>query len=112
MTTPPAHVPDSTALAIVWQKSPHSNPSGECAELAALPDGRIAMRNSRDPNGPTLLLTRDAVEDLLDSARCGESWIWDLLDDSAVQRTGDGITILGRWAESGPYPPIGLDSHC
>lgn len=33
----------------------------------------IAMRNSRDPHGPAILFTRDSVEQLLDSARCGET---------------------------------------
>lgn len=104
MTIPSAHhVPDSTALAVAWQKSHHSNPSGECAELGLLTDGRIALRNSRDPRGPALLLSRDALEDLLDSARCGEAWLWDLLDDYAVWSDGAGIIIRGEGAaESGP----------
>lgn len=37
---------------VVWRKSHFSNPSGNCVELAELPDGRVAMRNSRDPEGP------------------------------------------------------------
>ena len=37
---------------VCWQKSWHSNPNGECVELAALPTGEIAMRNSRFPAGP------------------------------------------------------------
>ena len=41
---------------VCWQKSWHSNPNGECVELAALPTGEIAMRNSRFPAGPVLLL--------------------------------------------------------
>src|SRR5579859_6435831 len=35
-----------------WRKSRHSNPNGACVELAALPSGEIAMRNSRFPVGP------------------------------------------------------------
>ena len=37
---------------VCWQKSWHSNPNGECVELAALPTGEIAMRNSRFPCRP------------------------------------------------------------
>ncbi|MFJ8074460.1 DUF397 domain-containing protein [Streptomyces sp. NPDC096176] len=42
-----------------WIKSSHSNATGNCVEMAALPDGRIAVRNSRDPHGPALVCTRD-----------------------------------------------------
>jgi len=49
----------ATALAEVsWQKSQHSNPNGACVEVALLPDGEIAVRNSRFPTGPALVYTR------------------------------------------------------
>ena len=32
-----------------------------CVELAALPGGEVAVRNSRDPRGPALVYTRDEV---------------------------------------------------
>jgi hypothetical protein len=38
-----------------WQKSRLSNPSGNCVEVAVLPDGGRAVRNSRDPRGPALV---------------------------------------------------------
>ncbi len=34
-----------------WRKSQASNPSGCCVEVAELPGGAIAVRNSRDPSG-------------------------------------------------------------
>jgi Domain of unknown function (DUF397) len=40
-----------------WRKSSASNPSGNCVELAARPDGGVAVRNSRDPAGPALVYT-------------------------------------------------------
>ena len=46
---------------VVWRKSHFSNPSGNCVELAELPDGRVAMRNSRDPEGPALIYTRAEI---------------------------------------------------
>lgn len=100
-----------------WQKSHHSNPSGECVELALLPDGRVAMRNSRDPGGPAILFARDAVEELLDSARCGEPWLWELVDDdTVVQGVKGGVVIRGEddWGSGpcGPFPQVGLDHHC
>lgn len=33
-----------------WVKSRWSNPSGECVELATLPEGIVAIRNSRYPD--------------------------------------------------------------
>jgi hypothetical protein len=47
---------------VTWQKSQRSNPSGNCVEMAALPGGEaIAVRNSRDPQGPALIFTRDEI---------------------------------------------------
>ncbi|MBB4919947.1 DUF397 domain-containing protein [Streptosporangium saharense] len=42
---------------VVWRKSRFSNPSGNCVELAVLPGGGVAIRNSRDPLGPALIYT-------------------------------------------------------
>ena len=41
-----------------WRKSRASNPSGCCVVVAALPDGTIAVRNSRDPGGGVVLSPR------------------------------------------------------
>ena len=44
---------------VTWQKSSRSGPTGgNCVEIAALPGGDVAMRNSRDPDGPALVFTR------------------------------------------------------
>jgi hypothetical protein len=56
----------------VWQKSRHSNSQGNCVELAKLPDGGVAMRNSRFPDGPALIYTRAEIEALLLGAKDGE----------------------------------------
>lgn len=56
-----------------WRKSRRSNPSGNCVELAALPDGGgVAVRNSRDPEGPALIYTRDEVTAFLLGAKDGD----------------------------------------
>ena len=55
-----------------WQKSWHSNPNGECVEVAALPTGEIAMRNSRFPAGPILLYTQAEITAFLAGAKDGE----------------------------------------
>jgi len=56
-----------------WQKSRRSNPSGNCVELASLPGGRqIAVRNSRDPEGPALVYTVDEIAAFIRGARDGD----------------------------------------
>ncbi|MEU3461442.1 DUF397 domain-containing protein [Streptomyces sp. NPDC006733] len=44
-----------------WFKSSYSNDhGGDCIEGARLADGSMAVRDSKDPHGPTLLFTADA----------------------------------------------------
>jgi hypothetical protein len=63
----------ATALAgVVWRKSRRSSPSGNCVEMAALPDGGVAVRNSRHPDGPALVYTRDEVGAFLLGAKDGD----------------------------------------
>jgi Domain of unknown function (DUF397) len=57
---------------INWLKSKHSNPSGNCVEVACLPGGETAMRNSRFPGGPVLLYTQAEVAAFLAGAKDGE----------------------------------------
>jgi Domain of unknown function (DUF397) len=57
---------------VVWQKSRYSNSQGECVELARLPSGEVAMRNSRFPDGPALVYTSAEVEAMLLSIKDGE----------------------------------------
>lgn len=56
----------------VWQKSRRSNSQGNCVEMAKLPDGDVAVRNSRHPNGPALIYTRAEIEALLLGVKDGE----------------------------------------
>jgi Domain of unknown function (DUF397) len=45
---------------------------GEGVELARLPDGQIAVRNSADPDGPALIYTRAEIEALIGGAQDGD----------------------------------------
>jgi hypothetical protein len=40
-----------------WRKSSYSGQSGYCVEVATLPTGEVALRNSRHPAGPALVFT-------------------------------------------------------
>ncbi|MFC8919911.1 DUF397 domain-containing protein [Streptomyces sp. NPDC047821] len=57
---------------VTWTKSSHSNATGNCVELAALPGGRVAVRNSRDPLGPALIYTREEIAAFVAGARDGD----------------------------------------
>ena len=59
-------------LRVTWTKSSWSNPDGNCVEVATLPGGDIAVRNSRDPQGPALVYTPAEIEAFVRGAKTGE----------------------------------------
>lgn len=60
-------------ISATWIKSSYSGPTGgNCVEVAFLSDGSVAMRNSRNPDGPALVFTRPEWDAFLGGARDGE----------------------------------------
>ncbi|MER7547773.1 DUF397 domain-containing protein [Spirillospora sp. NPDC127506] len=56
-------------LKIRWRKSSHSGGNGgECVELASAP-GVVAVRDSKDPDGPKLLVGREEFAALVASLK-------------------------------------------
>jgi hypothetical protein len=57
-----------------WRKSRYSGAQGNCVELAAVGAGggaRVAVRNSRFPDEPALLLTHSELGALLAEVKAG-----------------------------------------
>lgn len=65
-------VPAAQIEGVTWLKARASLGAGECVEVAELPDGGVALRNSRDPEGPALVFTRGELRAFLDGAKGSE----------------------------------------
>ncbi|GAA3509078.1 DUF397 domain-containing protein [Actinomadura keratinilytica] len=52
-----------------WRTSSYSGSGDQCVEVAALPDGLCAVRDSKDPSGPALILSAKGWRALLGTAR-------------------------------------------
>lgn len=63
---------DAVASGLNWIKSSLSFANGNCVEVAGLPNGGVAVRNSRHSEGPVLHFTPGEWQAFLGSARNGE----------------------------------------
>ena len=57
---------------LAWRKSSYSDSGGECVETAVLPDRRVALRHSKQPDGAILLYTSAEWTAFLAGAKAGE----------------------------------------
>ena len=57
---------------LTWIKSSLSFSNGNCVEVARLPGGGKAVRNSKDPTGPVLRFTRAEWDAFVSGVRNGE----------------------------------------
>jgi hypothetical protein len=55
-----------------WHKSSYSTGGGECVETAVLPDRRVAVRDSKQPDGAILVSTAAEWSAFLAGAKAGE----------------------------------------
>ena len=61
--------PDAASL--LWKKSSLSSAEGQCVEFAKT-NGHIALRDSKDPDGPVLLFTPGEWKAFLGGVKLGE----------------------------------------
>ncbi|KAF4407511.1 MULTISPECIES: DUF397 domain-containing protein [Streptomyces] len=67
---------------VVWRRSRHSGPGGNCVELADLPTGdAVAVRDSRRPEGPVLIWSRGELDRFLRVIKAGRR----------LHRTGESV---------------------
>lgn len=60
-------------VATIWRKSRRSNGSGNCVEVAARGERQhVAVRDSKDPSGPVLILEPDDWNSLIARVKEGD----------------------------------------
>ncbi|MYW06070.1 DUF397 domain-containing protein [Streptomyces sp. SID3343] len=64
--------PAASFRAAEWIKSSASTATGNCVELAALSGGDVAVRNSRDPQGPALVYSAAEITAFFAATKAGE----------------------------------------
>jgi hypothetical protein len=61
---------------VTWRKSSFSGGGGnggaDCVEVASLPDGRVAVRNSKHPDAGTVLFTPSEMDAWIKGCKAGE----------------------------------------
>ena len=56
----------------LWRTSSFSGNNGTCVEVAACPDGRVAVRNSNHPDEGMILFTRAEMNAWIRGVKAGE----------------------------------------
>ncbi|MFJ9454992.1 DUF397 domain-containing protein [Kitasatospora sp. NPDC101447] len=66
-------IPEGAAAAdLSWRKSSFSGAQSNCVEIAVGVTGVVPVRDSKDPDGPTLLFRADAWSSFLSGVKAEE----------------------------------------
>jgi hypothetical protein len=65
-------MPATDLECVTWRKSQRSNSQGACVEVARLPAGDVAIRNSRFPSGPALIYTKAEMRAFIRGTKDGD----------------------------------------
>ncbi|SFX89244.1 DUF397 domain-containing protein [Streptomyces atratus] len=68
------HIDDASTLPVSWWKSSRSDTGAQCVECGIVnhAEQRVAVRDSKNPNGPALLFSYAALGGLVDVLRRGD----------------------------------------
>jgi hypothetical protein len=64
--------PDRDLSRALWRKSTRSNNGGACVEVATNLPAVVAIRDSKDPDGPVLVFNPDKWQAFVVGIRAGE----------------------------------------
>jgi hypothetical protein len=56
-----------------WRKPWSGGNGGSCVEAKKLNDGRVALRQSTDPDGPALIYTHHEITTFIEGAKAGQA---------------------------------------
>jgi hypothetical protein len=56
-----------------WRKPWSGGNGGACVEAKRLTDGRVAIRQSTDPDGPALICAADEIRTFIQGAKAGHA---------------------------------------
>lgn len=56
-----------------WRKPWSGGNGGSCVEAMRLRDGRVALRQSTDPEGPALIYSRHEIQRFLEGVKSGDA---------------------------------------
>jgi hypothetical protein len=80
----------------MWRKAAASKANGNCVEVAPMPDGGTAVRDSKNPQGPTLEFTSAEWGAFLTAVKAGEFDVPSTLQSQAGRpQSACGLTPNG-----------------
>jgi hypothetical protein len=67
-----SHIDNASTAGLAWRKSSFSGAQNDCIEIATTADDMIAVRDSKNPTGPALLVSKSELRAFVDGAKDGQ----------------------------------------